>query len=44
MTCEDSRWSVLTNPLLLERIFSNLAPADIRTVALVSRLVSLCDK
>ena len=36
---EDSRTRALANPLILEKIFSNLAPADIRTVALVSRWV-----
>ena len=33
----DSQYEALANPLVLERIFSNLAPPDIRNVALVSR-------
>ena len=42
---EDSRTRALANPLILEKIFSHLCPADIRTVALVSRsatIVTIC--
>ena len=38
---EDSRSRALANPLILDKIFSHLCPADIRTVALVSRSVTI---